>query len=122
MTMGVPARIEDIPQDWLAHVLDECGFLGDARIRSFVNEPFDPGAGQLSAITRLRLEYEEPTDLATSLVLKFHAPTESAHEVSMRYRAYEREHRFFSDVAANAPVPAQVCHASIVMRNASATS
>jgi len=114
MAMEHPGQVEDITHEWLAHSLEGCGFLGDEKIISFANEPFDPGAGQLSAITRVRLDYDRPSDLPRSLVLKFHAPTDAAHQVSMRFRAYEREHRFFADVASSAPVPAPICHASFV--------
>jgi hypothetical protein len=109
-----PASIQEISHEWLAQSLSHSGFMGDAELRSFESEPFDPGAGQLSAITRIRLEYDRPTQLPNSLILKFHAPTKAAHEVSMRYRAYEREHRFFSEVAVDSDLPVPKCYGSLV--------
>lgn len=114
MMIEHPATVQHISRNWLSAVLRDRGFLGAERILGFTNEPFDPAAGQLSAITRVHLEYDRPTRLPPSLVLKFHAPTEAAHQLGIRLRAYEREHLFFSEIAASAPLPVPACHASVV--------
>ena len=94
----IPASTDEVTAKWLAGVLD-------LPIASIDKEPIGVGVGLLGDLLRVTLHYKgEPADAPASVVVKLptHAPTNKA--IGMAFRFYERELRFFDEVAPSARV------------------
>lgn len=110
----VPARPEELTAQWLRDVLSEAGCIAnDAVVRSFDAERIGEGAGFIGEIVRLSLRYErdQPGALRT-LIAKFPSPDEGARAVAKLYGLYEREVRFYSEVAGRAGIRTARCYYS----------
>jgi hypothetical protein len=87
--MAIPEKVDDITAKWLS------GALG-ASVKSIEVEPIGVGVGLLGELYRVRLEGD---DVPASVVVKLptHAPANKA--IGMAFKFYERELRFFDEVA-----------------------
>ena len=86
--------------EWLTAQLRDAGALDGAHsISGFRSEPIGEGAGMLGVIARLELDYAgEPGPIA-SVVVKCATPTVANRAVAMTFHMYEREVRFFRELA-----------------------
>jgi len=101
----IPARSKDITSDWLNNVLHACGFLGDANIKAMTHEPWGVGEGFVSDMARLTLDYDrDAAHLPRTMIAKLPTTYESARAVAMLFNLYEREIRFYSEVAPQSPI------------------
>ncbi len=90
----IPSTIDQIDADWVA---DATG-LGVTAVRS---EIIGVGIGVSSAVYRLHLE---GTDVPDTMVLKLHALDPAAVFTSSMLHMYEREVKFFDDLAGRSPI------------------
>lgn len=104
----IPATTDEVTAEWLAGVLD-------LPIASIKKEPIGVGVGLLGELLRVTLTYKgEPADAPASVVVKMptHAPANKA--IGMAFRFYERELRFFEEIAPTARVKVpDVLHAAM---------
>ena len=95
----IPASTDEVTAKWLAGALD-------LPIASIQKEPIGVGVGLLGELLRVTLTYkaDRPADAPESVVVKMptHAPANKA--IGMAFRFYERELRFFEEVAPTARV------------------
>jgi aminoglycoside/choline kinase family phosphotransferase len=94
----IPATTDEVTAKWLAGALD-------LPIASINKEPIGVGVGLLGELLRVTLQYKAaPEDAPTSVVVKMptHAPANKA--IGMAFRFYERELRFFDEIAPTARV------------------
>lgn len=94
----IPASVDDITATWLGGVLDR-------PVQSVAVEPIGVGVGLLGELYRVTPTYTTPDDAApASVVVKIpsHAPANKA--IGMAFRFYEREARFYEEVAPTARV------------------
>jgi hypothetical protein len=94
----IPAHPDEVTAKWLAGALD-------LPITSIETEPIGVGVGLLGELLRVTLTYKVPVDDApTSVVVKLptHAPANKA--IGMAFKFYERELRFFAEIAPKARV------------------
>ena len=103
--MELPATTKDITVDLLNEVLHENGFLGNSDIVSLKHEQIGVGEGFMSDIARLSIKYDsEGNNLPTSIVVKLPTSFPPARKAGMESGAYERETRFYTEVASKSPL------------------
>ena len=101
----IPASSKEITSDWLNDVLHASGFLEDINIESIKHEPWGVGVGFVSDMARITLRYDRDAPrLPKTMIAKLPTPFESAHEIAMLFNIYEREIRFYSEVARQSPI------------------
>ncbi|WP_370329195.1 phosphotransferase [Mycolicibacterium hippocampi] len=96
-------RPADLSADWLTAV------LGQGRISGFTTERI--GTGQMSECYRVALTYADTgTGGPTSVVLKVAATDPNSRQTGLALGLYEREVRFYTDIAPGLPGPVAPCH------------
>lgn len=102
----IPATTDEVTAKWLAGALD-------LPIASIKKGPIGVGVGLLGELLRVTLEYKgEPAGAPSSVIVKMptHAPANKA--IGMAFRFYERELRFFEEIAPTARVKVPAVHHS----------
>ena len=95
-----PATVEAITPEWLTSALRAGGHLGHASVSSVQAEPVGQGVGILCRLYRLTLGYEGAADGApASLIAKLPTADPQTRGMVALFRFYEREVRFYEDVA-----------------------
>ncbi|GGN80828.1 phosphotransferase family protein [Nocardia rhizosphaerihabitans] len=82
-----------------AGLLDEvlAGVRGDARVVGLSSIPV--GTGQVAVSARLTVDYDQPTDAPRRMIAKFADPDPDLRRQVRREGAYEREVRFYRELA-----------------------
>jgi aminoglycoside/choline kinase family phosphotransferase len=107
----IPIRPDDLNPTWLTSVLRRNGF--DGVVRAFKTERFGEGAGMMSLLTRIELDYASGQGPA-SVVIKMPSASDANRATAVAFHCYERETIFLRDVSArmSARIP-KVFHADI---------
>lgn len=97
----IPASREELTLSWVSEILRDV----PARLTNISVEPFPPGVGLLSQLSRVRLHYDtnEP-GAPESLVVKLPALAAPTVELCAAYGFYARETRFYSNLPPDAPI------------------
>jgi hypothetical protein len=100
----IPDSIEDVTADWLTAVLQSGGIIV-CRVETVESTHIGEGVGMLSSMLQCRVHYDEPTGgEPLSLVVKL-LPKDPLARQSLRVsHGFEREIRFYREVAAGAPI------------------
>ena len=106
----------EVTPAWLTSVLRSSGALGaDAAVADVAVEQFAQGSGLLSELFRLRPTYDGAhAGAPESLVLKLPTPDPAMRGVADALGFYQRELRFYREVAPEVPFGTARCHAAIV--------
>lgn len=100
VTSAFPSTIEAITPEWLTGALRAGGHLGDASVVSIQTEPVGQGVGLLCRLYRLTLGYSSASERApASLIAKLPTADPQTRGMVGLFRFYEREVRFYEDVA-----------------------
>lgn len=100
---------EELTAEWLSAALHHSGALAvDRRVveveRSFV------GTGQMGDSVRCRLAFDGPTDAPASVVAKLPAADETSRATGVQMRSYEKEVRFYGELAPTLGIRTPHCH------------
>ncbi len=99
---GIPASPEALTPEWLSRALRSTGTITDARVTSCHVERFGSGKGFSGQLVRLGLRYDiAQAGAPASMVAKFQFPhpDPDIRAAVFQSRLYEREYRFYRDVA-----------------------
>jgi hypothetical protein len=110
-----PMQPDQVTPAWLTNALHSSGALAPERsVVSFEREPVGEGVGMLGVIARLTMTFDGAVsaDTPSSVVVKCATPTMANREVAKSFRVYEREVRFFRDLAARVDAGMPACHAA----------
>lgn len=99
---GAIERPADLTADWLTEVLP-----GDP-VRDFTVERI--GTGQMSECYRIALEYAPDASGPASVVIKVAAADPTSRQTGLALGLYEREVRFYTDIAPRLTGPVAHCH------------
>src|SRR3989338_7568269 len=103
--MELPETTKDITVSWLNQMLHENEFLGNADIVSLKREQIGIGQGFRSDMAKLTLSYDRyAPHLPKTMVAKLPTSYPSARAVAMRRNEYEREIRFYTEIAPQSPI------------------
>jgi hypothetical protein len=98
-------RFEELGADSLTSLLHESGTLRAGAVRAVEIEPIGVGAGFLGQVARLRLTYDGRDEAAPpTLVGKLPTVDPGGREICRIFKLYEREIRFYRDVAHEVPL------------------
>ena len=109
--------LPDSPQGLSAELLTEAlrrsGAIESATVTSFEAKVIGAGAGFMGELARVTLQYDKPEDGAPrSLIAKFPAAAIGNREVAMFFRFYEREVRFYEQIAKDIELRVPKCYFS----------
>jgi aminoglycoside phosphotransferase (APT) family kinase protein len=97
---------------WLSEALGP-GILNGATVRAVTARRVGEGRGHLGMSIRVELDYSTTVpDAPRSVVVKLPAETQESVDTARRGRLYEREFRFFTDLAPRTDVRAPRCFAA----------
>jgi len=96
----IPTNPADLTPEWLTAALRSTATVRDASITSFDSRVIGEGAGFMGQLVRLSLQYDRPEAGApASLIAKLPAAAPENREVAAFFRFYEREVRFYEQIA-----------------------
>lgn len=93
---------EALTPEWLTDALTASGTLAGTRVSAAEVQPL--GTGQMCDSVRIRLSYEGPSAGPQTLVAKLPAADEGSRATAIMFRSYEREVRFYQELAERLPV------------------
>jgi aminoglycoside phosphotransferase (APT) family kinase protein len=103
--MKHPKTIEDISALWMTEVLRSAGILRRARVRAVDVHAIGQGVGFLSGRARVTIRYDQVEEGApASVVVKLPASSKEGADFAESTHAYEREIRFYREVAPRTPI------------------
>lgn len=111
---SVPRQFDAVTPAWLSGCLREAGVLTDAAVDDVAVEPIALGVGFLGQLARLRLRYDRPTTAPTTMIGKLPTLDPGGRQICQLFRFYEREIRFYRELAGRIPVRAPRCYASVM--------
>ncbi|MDT0275455.1 phosphotransferase family protein [Blastococcus goldschmidtiae] len=88
--------------EWLTAALTASGTLSGARVVAADVRPL--GTGQMCDSVRIHLRYDAPYAGPASLVAKLPAADEGSRATAIAFRSYEKEVRFYQELADRLPV------------------
>ena len=100
---SIPGTPGEVTPEWMTEVLQEAGATR-GRVASLDMERIGEGVGILSTILRCQIRYERNGNGPASVVVKLEPEGESSQQVVRDMRLFEREVRFYREVAPLAPI------------------
>ncbi len=93
---------EALTPEWLTAALTASGSLDGTRVVAADVRPL--GTGQMCDSVRIGLTYDDPGAGPASLVAKLPAADEGSRATAIMFRSYEKEVRFYQELAGRLPV------------------
>ena len=94
---------------WLTEALQHAGVLGEAAVTQVERQRI--GTGQIGQNVAFSLTYDRPApDAPTSVVGKFPSPEPRGRAAAKTFRLYEREVRFYQEIAATVDIRVPGCY------------
>ena len=109
----IPRTADAITAPWLTAALREHGVLSDTSVTVVAAEPLGVGTGFLGQLARLRLTYDRPDATAPpTMVAKLPSLDPGGRQVSELFQFYDREVRFYRQLAGRMPLRVPRCYAT----------
>jgi len=97
----IPRHPDDLTAEWLTDALASTSARSQGRVISCDTQPLVTDKGMTGSIARVRLAYDRDTAAAPrSLIAKFSAPDPESRALIHGMGFYEREVRFYEQLAA----------------------
>ena len=101
----VPTTTADVTAEWLTEALRAGGTIADdVSVSSVEFDPQAAGVGFMGEVGKLAVTYGGATDAPTKMVIKFPTASPEIKTMMRPTRVYEREHRFYAELAHESPV------------------
>ena len=98
--LAIPTSPADLTAEWLTEALRRGGAIGDATVTSATHEVLGQGAGFVGQVARVTVTYDHAVAGApATLIAKMPALDPGARELAGLYGLYEREFRFYRELA-----------------------
>lgn len=111
--LALPEGPSDLTPEWLTAALRDAGHLGDASVVSARVEGVGQGVGVLCQLARIALAYDRPAPGAPArLVAKLPTTDPQTRGMVSLFRFYEREVRFYQELAPSVAVATPRCWAA----------
>ena len=109
--MSFPTSIDEITPEWLTDALKSTDAIRDSTVKSFETTILGEGAGFIGQLARLTLSYDQPeTGSPSALVAKAPALAPENRQLGDLFRFYERECRFYEDLATRVELRTPRCY------------
>jgi hypothetical protein len=119
--LALPRTVAEITPSWLTQALRAGGGLTRSNVVAVASQAIGQQVGFLDGLARLYLTYDhDEGDAPRSVVVKIPSCESAYRRIGDRYHAYEREFRFYGDVAPGAPVRLPRCYYRVMDREADA--
>lgn len=106
----IPTREQELTPEWLTRALRSGGALREARVVTAERERLDGGEGLMGDVLRLRLRYDHAEPEAPErLVAKLPAREREVRAAAELLGLYDREVRFYQELAPRVPVRVPRC-------------
>lgn len=103
--MKTPTDLDEVTPEWLTAGFRDAGLLEDGRVVECSATPIGVDHGFLSTVGKVDLSYAGPSDDAPpTVVVKLEPSSGSMREFGDELHAFEREIRFYQEVAPRAPI------------------
>lgn len=111
-TLTIPTGVQRMTAAWLTDALRSTETIAPATsVSSFDHEIIGAGAGFIGQLARVSLTHDRPDPAApASLIAKYPTLDPAGREIGMMFRFYERESRFFAEIAQDVPVRVPRCY------------
>lgn len=110
---AIPANPTALTAEWLSDVLRLNGAIERATVTSIEQEVIGAGAGFMGELARVKLSYDaQEPGAPESIIAKFPAAALENREVAMFFRFYEREVRFYEQIADKVELRTPRCYFS----------
>jgi hypothetical protein len=107
----IPAQPSDVTPEWLTAALREGGLLSLASVIGMKSQPLGVGEGFVGSLARVQLELDQPERGApASVIAKFPIDDETNKGIGESFGAYEREIRFYRELAPRLPIRTPRCY------------
>lgn len=114
MKIKNPLHPEEITADWISFALREGGFIKRAITKIVNKEILGGGRGFLSSVVRVLLDYDrEEENAPKSVVVKIEPESDTLHRFGDELNAFQREIRFYKEVASNVPIRLPILYFSV---------
>lgn len=114
MKIQNPLHPGEITTQWINLALREGGVIKRSNGRILNKELLGGGRGFLSSVVRVRLDYDrEEKDAPKSVVVKIEPESDTLHRFGDELNAFQREIRFYKEVACNVPIRLPILYFSI---------
>lgn len=108
--LNIPDGPGELSPEWLTQALRETDTISDATVTSIDTQIIGEGTGLLGQLARVTLEYDRPEEAAPScLVAKFPSAAEENRQAGMLFRFFERENRFYEQIAESVELTTPRC-------------
>jgi hypothetical protein len=109
-SLAIPRTVAEITPTWLTWALRTGGCLTRANVGALSVQAIGQEVGFLDGLARLHLTYDHDEEGApASVVVKYPSGAAAYRQIGDRYHAYEREIRFYGDVAPGSPIRLPRC-------------
>ena len=109
--MTFPRHPNDLTAPWLTETLRTSGAVSRARVVTVDSEPMSAEKGMTGYLVRLHLSYDDPEPGGpATLVAKFSGLDAPLREIVHSMGFYEREVRFYQQLAASTPIHTPTCY------------
>jgi hypothetical protein len=96
----LPTAPNELSADWTTAALKETGVISDTSVTGLDYEVIGEGVGVLGQLARFHLTYDSPEPEAPATIIgKFPAIAQENRDLANLFRFYEREVRFYEDIA-----------------------
>ncbi len=100
-----PTTTAEVEAEFLTTALQGSGALpAEVSVASVDADPAAAGVGFMGEVATVGATYDGDTDLPESLVVKFPSTSPEVRAMIHSTRIYEREHRFYGELAAESPI------------------
>lgn len=101
----IPSTFDEITAEWFTTALRERGRLPGGAVSSVQVSRFGEGVGLMGQTARMSVTFtDDVRGLPTSYVVKISATAEANRAMGVHYRIYEKEVRFYRELAGDVPV------------------
>lgn len=119
LEVGLPTSIDAIDAPWMTSVLRTSGGIdGNTSVATVSIEPFQVGVGLLGQLARASLTYDGG-DGPASLIVKFPIDVPNQRGIADGMNAYEREVKFYTELAARSDLRTVGVHAAMITEDKS---
>jgi hypothetical protein len=106
---AIPASVEELTPAWFEEVLAGAGYSG-ASVTGVANDIISAGVGFVGIVVRSSLTCSaSPGNAPSELIVKLPSPDPGSRMVGVAFGLFEREVRFYADIAATCGMPTPGC-------------